>query len=92
MSRGQNGKNLEEFESLQAGLQALHPYVDIVLFQVADEQVCDADINGEGHKHPPQRRIVRSESVNSAVDNLVQNVSCQGVLTKRAKEANLPVS
>src|SRR5713101_7411437 len=70
----------------------LHSYVDTKLFQMPDEHVSDADINGEGQEHPPQGRIVRSEGVDGAVDNLVQDVSCQGVLAERAKESELPVS
>src|SRR5437879_1980209 len=70
----------------------LHSYINAVLFQVADEHIGDADVNGEGRECPPKRRIVGGKGVDSAIDQLVQDISRQGVLTEVAKESNLPAS
>ena len=71
---------------------ALHAQEDAVLFQMAHEQVGDADIQHEGSRHPPERCVVWSIGADGVADDLMKDVGRQRILTEGPKEANLPVA
>src|SRR5262249_55994678 len=65
------------------------PQVDLVLLEVANEEVGDAEKHGQGSQAILQRRVARHNRMDRPLDHVVNDVGGERVLAKRAKEADL---
>ena len=63
--------------------------VELVLLQVADEQVGDREEDRQPHEAVPERRVLGHDRVDRRLDQMVNDVGGQRILAERAEQADL---